>query len=1408
MADNPFQLAQSRALDSGGYSDMSGYHSGDGTVIASADEIQKDAEAARRKALSFKYVAPKVVQAVSNPISYFSNLLSGNVVRNIPKSIPKIPQPVSRAQPNVRMSYADAVTDYGRFSRAPDKYAGTSSMEHGYVDSSGRQIATPREIQTANKQKLAELSKKVRVREMEIKKSKVNIPKIQMPNDNIYSSAISRLNAAPKDITPQDIDFGRVDDDVSTFKFEYKRPEISRVSRMDAAPPMLQVHLGPGDPGYMGSEEIGTTRTKTEADYYTDKIMQEQKDETIDKIGMLMKIDTSVDASNVDDVFKLASTYLTAEEKLQKVLGSTATDYDRFLIQEKIAAAAGFPDVTTMSQDMAAKKEDVKDIIEQYSGVDQPVRATLARNTPGISDWSDVILQSAKSKRTFEKTTKEVQDKAAIEKQVFAIEYGPATDFLSSKARDTAGSDAGKVFFPEKEQLFALDLLETRTREEARKKLKEKEQIEADILADNTRVENTYLNTPLMFAEKEYSDVALSAGKTVSDVLLDPAERQKYVEQYRKATLIQNDNIFSSALNSSTVTPVVSDLALAPFVIRDDIDKKYNEKVEALRTDNKGIYKMVEGDDGIIKKSFFYNTQKDLDAEHALFNTYNKEMGQFMDTAQTDFSEYGYQQDEIDKLNVIDAELAIVLKQHNKALDTIKGIDYTYKRDKELQTDIDADKFKPADTSLRFTDVLIPGSAALRQPVVKNIGRVFEKDVGGFVAKGIQGIGQVTVGAADDIFNEDVGEIVYTGKEYRDTMERYGIKTPGRKAGELGVAAGVFALGAASGGAGWAAGFGGAMMAQPVISYGTEELGYWTAPEEQKVFMRDYTTFRGGMRQSWDAENVKIGEGWDGQAGGFDGTVRNIASAIPLSGYIPGIGAKEAFKENAKKYYTNLGYTGDKLDAAVNASSRQRNWGIGGEAAGILLGNVSAELVGRRALSKAILGGTAKKSFWTGFTKVGSAGIVEGMLLEQARQDKEYEDRDFFKASQAGLVGYGTAGLIGGGMAWSGAGGKLNKVLQKGGYWTDWYEKPGDMLANVFAKKIPAIGKYSGAVRPKVFTFAATTLIGTKTQVAVNTEDITNIKTIPGGAVITLTNGQTVSIANTKGNTNTMINMQSYFDSELKSVKAPQSKTSSLTQVETNINQELQELGLTQSKTSQPMPVNTFANAEALAVQRSADTRALSKTQVAAMTDVFSDAQININERTNVIPETKTTTDANTNTNVNTNINPNVNPNVNPNINPNALAQSIVFSSILPYGRVKLPQGYGKYGSGQYMDSWLANNKIADYAGDWMRAQQAKQLPFSGPTKKAAGPDGYDKAQGAMDRLFGAGVASGAQFKQQFGTAVSTKNVQLKRMMDSRRKKNFMNKRIQDEAFQQGGKQKTMKITSTNAILKMLGKSK
>jgi hypothetical protein len=90
-----------------------------------------------------------------------------------------------------------------------------------------------------------------------------------------------------------------------------------------------------------------------------------------------------------------------------------------------------------------------------------------------------------------------------------------------------------------------------------------------------------------------------------------------------------------------------------------------------------------------------------------------------------------------------------------------------------------------------------------------------------------------------------------------------------------------------------------------------------------------------------------------------------------------------------------------------------------------------------------------------------------------------------------------------------------------------------------------------------------------------------------------------------------------------------------------------------------------------------------------------------------------------------------------------------------PYGRTQLPLGRRPNNNGG-VKSWVVTNKIADFAGDFFNKQKTTPQVDKG----------YAAAQGAVDRMFGANIASGRGFRNNFGNVLNNKPSKRKNKID------------------------------------------
>ena len=128
MVKNALDLARQRSGDiSSGYSSRNGYMDSKGNTVVSSDEILKNAKEARKKLMQ------------------------------------KIKQQENTKHESIKQTFSPIPNSYSfkGLHQIPDNYKSTSSNEYGYVDSSGKQIASVNQIrQSEAKNKLAELQKR------------------------------------------------------------------------------------------------------------------------------------------------------------------------------------------------------------------------------------------------------------------------------------------------------------------------------------------------------------------------------------------------------------------------------------------------------------------------------------------------------------------------------------------------------------------------------------------------------------------------------------------------------------------------------------------------------------------------------------------------------------------------------------------------------------------------------------------------------------------------------------------------------------------------------------------------------------------------------------------------------------------------------------------------------------------------------------------------------------------------------------------------------------------------------------------------------------------------------------------------------------------------------------------------
>lgn len=193
-------------------------------------------------------------------------------------------------------------------------------------------------------------------------------------------------------------------------------------------------------------------------------------------------------------------------------------------------------------------------------------------------------------------------------------------------------------------------------------------------------------------------------------------------------------------------------------------------------------------------------------------------------------------------------------------------------------------------------------------------------------------------------------------------------------------------------------------------------------------------------------------------------------------------GNEDAFYKGAEDYLVSQGKTDKEIAAALNALGKQRTGANVGNIAGQLTAGASSEYVGQQNVQKALSTG-AKPTFKNLFMPIAKAGFGEGFVQPIIQQKTEGDTRPFFtgrretnmfgvnvpltrfeESAVAGVIGFGTAGVLGGAIGSTAAKGKktTSKVLEYAGYAIDPFEKPSDIIEDLVVGggtkvRVPAI---------------------------------------------------------------------------------------------------------------------------------------------------------------------------------------------------------------------------------------------------------------------------------------------------------------------------------------------------------------
>ncbi len=602
------------------------------------------------------------------------------------------------------------------------------------------------------------------------------------------------------------------------------------------------------------------------------------------------------------------------------------------------------------------------------------------------------------------------------------------------------------------------------------------------------------------------------------------AARKDIKEKYSKKPLVKNIGENQKASYKDKFIQEFgeenfNEAALNTYIYKKELEKQTKQGLESTKTSFTGYYDN-EG-------QFQYTDKQAYNKANELSKSFNKDYEEF----EKDFQKIYFTGKESEKIRNLISQEKKLDKTYLDSLEEIKKIDPVYAYKIELQEKIDKQTY---DEDSRF---------------LGGVGRNIDigvKNIGGFVVSGVQGIGK---NLKDRPFYKSLSPIpsvvdfVRPKDKQEKTLSKYGITTSRDKAKGFGLTTGVTAVAAPFIGTATILSGTIASLAGPeVLGKTLEKKAYKKSKGFEKEYRGDYEDFYVDLRTGLKGERQEIAGGWGNVP--LTGYVRKFASDIPMGRKIPFVGSEKSFLESAEKNLRERGYKGERLDTALETLKKQRSSDIYSETGALFGANVAAELAGRGALTKSVLKSTLTKKtltgpqkFIKGFTNIGSAATIEGFGSSAAESQLKREQIDSLSFGKSGAIAYGVGGLIGGGMTYSGAGGKLNKWLERGGNIADWYEKPADIATNLLTKISPYISKKTGRIRPKKFTLTSINENNEYEDIGIDVSDISEYKISKKGVLITTGKGKSKIIPTTDKNIKTLQSMSEYVDDELKYVK-------------------------------------------------------------------------------------------------------------------------------------------------------------------------------------------------------------------------------------------------------------------------------
>lgn len=285
---------------------------------------------------------------------------------------------------------------------------------------------------------------------------------------------------------------------------------------------------------------------------------------------------------------------------------------------------------------------------------------------------------------------------------------------------------------------------------------------------------------------------------------------------------------------------------------------------------------------------------------------------------------------------------------------------------------------------------------------------------------------------------------------------------------------------------------------------GTKATETLTTTPLQREILKDLR-LKGIRGQAFEEEAKALAQGGVKLPGGASVSLKSVA--FEVSPFLSS--RKDVFEKSVRRQLKERGFQGPVLEETAQAISKQRTAVSVGEATGLITSGAGSEAFGRSNVARAFSKGfqtTTKdrvlgintKIFKRTFVPIAQAGFAEGVTQEVLQQQTREQPRNIKKALTLGGLGAVTAGTVGGIIAGSRVTSPgLSKVVETGSFIADPFEKPGDILQDVFESANKRITGRTPKRAQIVTTISPSSIInvGTTTPTTTRTPTTVPVKT-------------------------------------------------------------------------------------------------------------------------------------------------------------------------------------------------------------------------------------------------------------------------------------------------------------------------